>query len=71
VYGITIISDDEDYGNCLIYVFAIADNFIGLPNDSEMLFERAAEIAVIGLTVWLGMLPGGRETEQVSAVLIL
>jgi hypothetical protein len=41
VYGITVISDDEDYGYCLIYVYVIADNFIGLPNGSEQLFVRA------------------------------
>jgi hypothetical protein len=30
VYGITFISDDEDYGCCLIYVSVTAYKFIGL-----------------------------------------
>jgi len=69
LYGITIISDDEDYGCCLIYASVTADKFIGLPVAASCCpYRRAAKITVVGLTCCLGMPPGQRETEQVSAV---
>jgi hypothetical protein len=65
VYGITIISDDEVYGCCLIYVSVTADKFIGLPIAlSCCSCRRAAKITVVGLTGCFGE----RESEQVSAV---
>jgi len=69
VYGIIIIiSDDEDNGCCMIYVTVTADNFIGLPMAlSRSSCGRAEKITVVVLTCCLGMPPGERETEQVSA----
>jgi hypothetical protein len=69
VYGIAIISDDEYYGCCLIYVAVIADKFIGLPTALSCgSCRRAAEITVVVLTCCLGMPPGERETGQLNAV---
>jgi hypothetical protein len=69
LYGIIIISDDEDYGCCLIYSCVTADKFISLPTALSCIScRRAAKITVVDLTCCFGMPPGQRETEQFSAV---
>ena len=69
VYRITVISDAEYYGCCLIYVSATTDNIIGLPIDFKCdSCRREAKITVVGLTCCLAMPPNEQETQQLSAV---